>query len=144
MLLEKHGHALRYTLQNITYRPQFSVGRIYTSFVPLSISSCSIPRVGWAEVGSQSTSVVSCLFLLVQSSYWLQCFRRRAPRALTSSGGGGAWGGGKNNVSFDFFILFLLFSLGGGPLSSFTRLCKKSAVSLERLFWNASITARNT
>ena len=90
-----------YTENYIIQAPVFGGSHIYVlcSFVSLCPylallalfvdTTCSISRVGWAEIGSLSKSFVSCLFLLAQSSYWVQCFRRRAPPALELGGGGG-------------------------------------------------------
>ena len=39
--------------------------------------------------GSRSSLVCFCWFLSAQSSYWVQCFRRRALPALELGGGGG-------------------------------------------------------
>ena len=71
-------HIYIYTENNIMQAPIFGGSHIYVLcflcpylalFALFVDTTCSISRVGWAEIGSLSKSFVSCLFLLAQSSY---------------------------------------------------------------------------
>ena len=77
--------------------------------------------------GSRSSLVCFCWFLSAQSSYWVQCFRRRALPALELGGGGGAPKKKKIDTPPPNFFFFFFLAPAPPPPPGIAELLDESA-----------------